>query len=298
MQVATGSFKNLRKRLFKFTRRRLLVGLAAVVVYALVMFPLGCGRLLANKVMLFPSTGVVPTYGATERTIETPAGDVQVFVARSTSAIGRPAERYVLYLMGNGSRAEHHATETAARWDDVPTEVWAMNYPGYGASPGPATLDKLAPAGRAVYESMAEAADDASLYLDCDSMGCTVGLYLAAAMRSERPVAGLVMKNPPPLRELVMGRFGWWNLWLVAGPVAAGVPGELSATTNAAQSHAPAVFIRAGGDSLVPPDYQARVFEAYAGRKQLVVLDGAEHNTPLSSEDEAAVREAMGELFR
>lgn len=288
----------LLKGSFKITRRRLLVLAAAIVLYYVIMFPLGCGSFLANRTMLFPSTGPLPTYGATERTIETPVGPVQVFIARSASAIGRTPERYVLYLMGNGGRAEYHATETAARWGEVPTEVWAVNYPGYGGSPGPATLDKLAPAGVAVYDAMAEAAGDAPLYLDCDSMGCTVGLYLAATKRDDRPVAGMLLKNPPPLRQLVMGRFGWWNLWLAALPVASAVPDQLDSIANAARSWAPAVFITAEHDSLVTPAYQQRVLDAYAGQTRRIVLEGADHDTPVTEDEEAAIRAAMAELLR
>lgn len=288
--------QSLLRRLM-FTRRRLLLLAAVIVLYSVMMFPLGYGSFLANRTMLFPSTDPLPAYGAMERMIETPVGPVQVLVARSASAVGRTPERYVLYLMGNGGRAEYHATETAARWGDVPAEVWAVNYPGYGASPGPATLDKLAPMGAAVYDAMAEAAGDAQLYLDCDSMGCTIGLYLAATKRSERPVAGIVLKNAPPLRQLVMGRFGWWNLWVAALPVASAVPGELDSIANAARSWAPAVFIAAENDSLVTPEYQKRVRDAYAGPTRFVMLEGADHDTPLSDEEEATIRAAIAELM-
>jgi len=41
----------------------------------------------------------------------------------------------------------------------------------------------------------------------------------ALSVAARRPVAGLVLQNPPPLRQLIMGHYGWWNLWLVAGAV-------------------------------------------------------------------------------
>jgi hypothetical protein len=37
---------------------------------------------------------------------------------------------------------------------------------------------------------------------------------------ANRPCAGLVLTNPPPLRNMILQRFGWWNLWLLATPVA------------------------------------------------------------------------------
>jgi len=32
--------------------------------------------------------------------------------------------------------------------------------------------------------------------------------------------ADLILTNPPPLRQLIMGHYGWWNLWLAAAPQA------------------------------------------------------------------------------
>src|SRR2546429_470384 len=65
----------------------------------------------------------------------------------------------------------------------------------------------------------------------------------AWTVAANRPVAGLVLPNPPPLRRLILRRFGWGNLWLAAGPVAMGVPSELNSLDNATKVHAPAVFI-------------------------------------------------------
>jgi pimeloyl-ACP methyl ester carboxylesterase len=79
-----------------------------------------------------------------------------------------------------------------------------------------------------------------------------------------------------------MGRYGWWNLWLAAVPVSLGVPAELDSITNAAASRAPALFFSADSDSLVPPAYQRRVIDAYAGPKHVVNVPGANHDTPAS----------------
>ncbi len=270
--------------------RSLLLGGA----YGLLVFLSGCATWVADRTVLFPSTDPLPTYGAVEATMSTPVGTVRVFQAGSPAAIGREPERFVLHLMGNGSRAETAATRVAARWGTTaPTEAWAVNYPGYGQSDGPAKVDSLAPAVDAVYDELAARADGRPIYLDCDSLGCTLGLYLAATRRGDVPVAGLVMKNPPPLRELILGRFGWWNLWIGAGPVARALPRELDAIGHARRSWVPALFVRAENDSLVTPGYQQRIIDAYAGPHRTLVLEGADHNTVLSAEEEQAIRAAI-----
>ncbi len=277
-------------------RRAMTLGIL-LGVYLVLMFPLGCGRVLADKLLLHPSTHPQAAYGATEQFVDTPVGRVQIWRSVSTSAIGRPPERFVLRINGNAARAEWEATPTAARWGNVPTEVWSMNYPGFGGSKGSASLDKLVPAASAVWNAIGETAGDRPVFLDGDSMGTTVALSLAANRRADRPPAGLVLKNPPPLRQLIIERFGWWNLWLAAWPVASAVPDELDSIDNAGRSHAPAIFLRATGDTLIPPALQKRISDAYAGRVTIVELQGANHDTPLSSEDQAAIAEAI-EQFR
>ncbi len=278
-------------------RRRLRTLAIAGVVYALLMFPLGCGRWLADRVLLIPSTEPVPAGGASAGSVQTDDGEVEIFVARSMSAIGGKPERYVLRLMGNASRAEYEAMPTASRWGDRPTEVWAMNYPGFGASQGSAALSSLVPAAEAVWEQMNRQSGDVPCYIDADSMGTAVALSLASRRRADLPPAGIILKNPPPLRSLILSRYGWWNLWLLAGPVAAGVPKELDSIVNASGSHAPAIFLQATADGLIPPDHQQRIIDAYAGRSEVVMLHGADHNTLLTFEEESEVRRLIDELF-
>jgi pimeloyl-ACP methyl ester carboxylesterase len=277
------------------TRRRLLAYVGLAAVYVVAMFPLGCGSFLADKVLLHPSRHPMSTFGATPRYLPTPIGNMEIYVARSSSAIGTTPERFVLRLMGNASRAEREATEIALRWNDEPTEVWALNYPGFGGSDGKAKLDHLVPAATAVWQAMHDEAGGRPCFIDGDSMGTAVALSLAAMQRAERPVSGLILKNPPPLKPLILGRFGWWNLWLLAGPVAAGVPDELDSIRNAKQVHAPAIFLRATADEIIPPDYQDRVRQAYAGRVVLIELDGANHNTVLTMEESQTIQRSIAE---
>lgn len=227
--------------------------------------------------MLFPSTMPVETMGARQQVIETPVGRMQVWIADGGPAGQARVENFVLRLEGNGGRAEFSAVPVAKRWGERPTRVWAMNHPGFGESEGPASLDRLTPAAMAVLDALIAEAGARPVFVDADSMGAAIALYLAA----ERPeaVRGLILKNPPPLRELVMGRFGWWNLWLGAWPVSRAIPGELDAIRHARRCRMPVVVISARLDSLVPVRYQTRVVEALAGPTARVWFEGADHNT-------------------
>jgi pimeloyl-ACP methyl ester carboxylesterase len=80
---------------------------------------------------------------------------------------------------------------------------------------------------------------------------------------------------------MILRRFGWWNLWLAAGPVAMAVPSELDSLRNAKRTAAPGVFVVTGRDTVVPIAYQTRVADAYRGEKRFVRLPDSEHNAVL-----------------
>src|SRR5262249_27797813 len=111
------------------------------------------------------------------------------------------------------------------------------------------------------------------------SIGVTAALYLAASRPTE--IAGLILHNPVPLREIILRQFGWWNLWLLAGPVALQIPQDLASIPNAKASRAPAVFLLAEEDEIVAPRFHQLVVQAYVGEKRIIELRDARHNDPI-----------------
>jgi hypothetical protein len=79
---------------------------------------------------------------------------------------------------------------------------------------------------------------------------------------------------------------GWWNLWLLAAPVAAQVPDELDAPTNARIVTAPAVFVTADRDTYVLPKFQEMTIGAYAGPMRRIHLVNKGHNDSISTPTE------------
>jgi pimeloyl-ACP methyl ester carboxylesterase len=156
-----------------------------------------------------------------------------------------------------------------------------VNFPGYGGSTGPADLAAIPPAALAVYDHVARVAGGKPIFLAGNSLGTTAALYAAA----NRPTAGLILQNPPALRNLILTRFGWWNLWLLATPIALQVPKELDGPTNAAKVRAPAIFTLAGDDTLVVPANQLKTVNAYAGPKRVIHYAGG-HNDGVGGDSE------------
>lgn len=257
--------------------RRRVVVLGGLYLTFLAMTIAGC----TDRLILFPSRERIDLPGITR--VEVPAGGgvVEVWTARSHGALrkGEPAA-FVLEFIGNASRAEWMAAAVAQEWGAKPVEVWAVNYPGYGGSTGPARLKSIPPAALAAYDALARRANGRPVFVQGESLGSTAALHVAA----NRPVRGLVLYNPPPLRSMILGRFGWWNLWLIAGPVARSVPAELDSLRNGPKVKAPAAFVLAARDTVVPPRYQQKVVDAFGGQKRLIRYADAGHNDPISGD--------------
>src|SRR5438067_8607507 len=254
--------------------RRLTLLLAISVVYFMVLF---FGH-LPDHLILFPTKAPIDTGGAVRKSVPFKNGELEVWTAKSRRAQqqGR-TDIFILRFYGNADRADRWAAAEAEMWSDRAVEIWGMNYPGFGGSPGPARLSKIGPAALAAFDELKLHAGDRPVMPYGASIGATAALHVAA----QRPVAALILHNPVPLREIILRRFGWWNLWLLAGPIALQIPRDLDSIENAKASHAPAVFLLAEKDEIVPPRYHMLVANVYAGEKRVITLHSAHHNDPI-----------------
>jgi len=251
---------------------RLVIALA-ILLFALVMF-----AHLPDQLILFPSTQPLNAGGAVRKTIPFQKGELEIWTAQSRRAQQQGgADVFILRFYGNADRADRWAAAEAEMWNESAVEIWGMNYPGFGGSTGPARLSKIGPAALAAFDELKRHAGDRPIVPYGASIGATAALHVAA----QRPVAGLILHNPVPLREIILHRFGWWNLWLLADPIALQIPRDLDSIANARVSHAPAVFLTAEKDEVVPPRYHMLVANAYAGEKRVITLRGAYHNDPI-----------------
>jgi pimeloyl-ACP methyl ester carboxylesterase len=111
-------------------------------------------------------------------------------------------------------------------------------------------------------------------------------LYLAAYHQVE----GLMVQNPPALRELILQQSGWWHLRWLTGMAAAQLPPELDSIANARWATVPAIFITAERDTIVTPHIQRQIISAYQGPRKVFSMPKADHDTPLTESDLAQLR--------
>ena len=272
----------MKLRIFPPAWRLLAIG----VVYLLGMF---LGQ-LPDHLILFPTRAPIDAGGAVRKTVPFENGELEIWTAQSRRAQqqGR-ADIFILRFYGNADRADRWAAAEAEMWNDRAVEIWGMNYPGFGGSAGPARLSKMGPAALAAFDELKRHAGDRPILVYGASIGATAALHVAA----QRAVTGVILHNPPPLREMILRRFGWWNLWLLAGPVALQIPRDLDSIANAKAVRAPAIFLLAEKDEVVPPRYHSLVLNAYAGEKRVIRLLGAYHNDPIQGAALADLNDAL-----
>ena len=264
--------------------------IAIFVVYLAVMF---LGR-LPDHLILFPTRAPIEAGGAVRKTVSFENGELEIWTAQSRRAQQRGrVDVFMLRFYGNADRADRWAALEAEMWSDHSIEIWGVNYPGFGGSTGPARLVRIGPAAVAAFDELKRHAGGRPIVAYGASIGATAALHVAA----QRPVGGLILHNPPPLREIILRQFGWWNLWLLAGPVALQIPPDLDSIGNARASRAPAIFMLADKDEIVAPRFHRLVVDAYAGEKRLIGLRGAYHNDPIQGAALADVSAALGWLL-
>jgi pimeloyl-ACP methyl ester carboxylesterase len=264
--------------------------LAIIAVYLVLIF----FAHLPDHLILFPTTAPIDASGAVRKTLPFQNGELEVWMAVSHRAQqkGSP-DMYVLRFYGNADRAERWVAAEAEAWNDRAVEIWGMNYPGFGGSTGPARLSRIGPAAVTAFDELKRHAAERPIVLFGASLGATAALHVAA----HRPVAGLILHNPPPLRQMILRQFGWWNLWLLAGPLSLEIPRDLDSIANSKAIHAPAIFLLAEKDEVVAPRYHWLVVDAYAGEKRVITLRDAYHNTPIEGAGLADLYRALDWLL-
>jgi hypothetical protein len=244
--------------------------------------------------ILFPSTQHIAAPGAGRETIPFHNGELEIWTARSHLAKQQnQVDAYILRLYGNADRADRWAALEADSFGERAIDVWGVNYPGFGGSTGPARLKRMGEAGVASFDALKTKANDKPIYVFGASIGSAVALHIGA----NREVRGLVLHNPPPLRQTILRNYGWWNLWLLAGPVALQIPRDLDSLANAKRIHAPAIFLLAENDEIVPSRFQRLVVDSFAGAKRVIPLPGAYHNSPIEGPVVTEIHHAYDWLF-
>jgi pimeloyl-ACP methyl ester carboxylesterase len=232
---------------------------------------------LANRIVL----------GATQHLLDAPEkrpfrvqhGDGHLELWEETHH-GDGSGPFVLKFPGTNSRAETAASLALQCWSRRGTTVWSVNPPGYGGSSGEASLANIPAMATRALQAIREVAGERPVIAEGFSLGCVSALYLGA----QGLVDGLVLRNPPPLRETLRAR-SRWSLGLVSALADPGIPEVIDCVANAAACRVPTVTAIAFEDRIVPLACQRLVVDGYGGEQRVLEQRGAGHVTPYSEDD-------------
>jgi pimeloyl-ACP methyl ester carboxylesterase len=183
----------------------------------------------------------------------------------------RIATGTLLLFHGNAGHAGHRAdyAEEAGRhgW-----RVILLEYPGYGARPG-------TPGEQAIVDDAVESITLARqqfggrLVLAGESLGAGVAAAAIAALRTHgQTVDGLLLITPwDQLANAVAHHYPWLPVRLL-------LKESYSSVDNLRGYDGPTVVVVAGSDRVLPARLGRSLFENLQGKKELLVVDGADHN--------------------
>jgi uncharacterized protein len=201
----------------------------------------------------------------------------------------------ILKFPGAGGRAERASEFPAGLLPQGTVRgIWTVNPPGYGGSPGKPSLVDMPAVIRAVVSALEAWYPKARLFVTGNSLGCVWALHAAR----HPAVGGMLLRNPPPLKQMIAGRwrYNWWNLGL-ARWFAAAIPNELDAISNARQCRVPVLLIQSGNDRVVPLRWQELVAEALGGSAEKLVAPELGHEDPLPEHFREELQMRVTRLF-
>lgn len=249
---------------------------------------------LADRVILQPTRHAINVPGRQCTSFSHEGGVLEIWVHRVGRDVQQSPDLYVLEFPGTASRAEHQTDFVEDCWSQTCVEIWAVNPPGYGNSSGTASLAKMPAAARRALQEIRATAGDRPVVAAGGSLGSVSALYLAAYHR----VDGLMVQNPPALREVILAQSAWWHFKWATRLIARQIPVKLDSLANARRAQVPAVFVTALKDRVVFPGIQRRIIDAYAGPSRTFSMPDADHDTALSDSQLEGLRHHTDWLYQ
>ncbi len=258
-------------------------------------------RHLLDRMVLRPSRGPLDHPNQERILLQCLGRPLECFVQRHGPLVD--ADRLlVIKFPGTSGRAEQSTGMPLSMLEGVGGTTWTWNPPGYGRSHGRASLPKIADAAidfvRQVIDRQAN--QRTTIWLAGNSLGCATALRVAAELELEldQRRTGIVLRNPPPIVDVVKHIASRYPLGHLVKRVAESLHEPMNVLLTANHVHMPAVFLQSGADTLVPPEMQNKVIEAYRGPYQVVVMDNLSHDAVPNEDHERLIRQSLNWLLQ
>lgn len=248
------------------------VGIVLFVLTVLVVVLVALLSSLQRSLIYFPNTTAVPPAaevlpGARDVVLQTEDG-LELGAWFVPADEHRDRELAVLYAPGNGGNRAGRAG-LAQELSQRGFAVLVMDYRGYGGNPGTPSEDALAADALAAVRALEEEGypPEQTIYF-----GESLGTGVVAALASQHPPAGLVLRSPfTELADVGAHHYPWV-------PVRRLLRDRYPVLAHVGDSAVPVTVIRAARDSVVPAHLSHQVAVAAGTLVEEVVLEGVDHN--------------------
>jgi pimeloyl-ACP methyl ester carboxylesterase len=180
---------------------------------------------------------------------------------------GERSTACVLVVHGNAGFAADRDYLARPIHDAASVDVFVLEYPGYGARAGSPSKASFVAAAEEAFTSLPSGLPR---YLVCESIGAGVGTYLA--MMHPKEIAGLALFVPYHRLSWVAQRT---MPLLPAGWL---LRDRFAPADDLKTYHGPVKIVVAEKDEIIPAEAGRRLYESYAGPKDLLVIPNARHN--------------------
>jgi fermentation-respiration switch protein FrsA (DUF1100 family) len=205
------------------------------------------------------------------------------------ASASQPARFTVIVFNGNAGNRAHRAP-LAAALRRRGANVLLFDYRGFGGNAGSPTqpgLEADARAARAYILTRPEVQSGGLVYF-----GESLGTAVATALATQQPPAALILRSP--FTSMVeVGQFHYPVLpvrWLLRD--------RFESIEAIARIRSPVLIIAGDRDSIVPLEQSRRLYGKAVTPKQLVVIEGADHNDLALLNGEQMIRAIFGFLER
>lgn len=152
-------------------------------------------------------------------------------------------------------------------------DVYLLEYPGYGARSGSPSLPSLLAAAEEAFSLLDKTKP---VYVVSESLGTGVATYLAH--KHPEDVAGLLLFTPyNDLAQVAQRQLPFVPVYLL-------LRDRFRPAVWLGNYHGPVKFVLAGADEVIPPKFGQRLYEQYAGPKEIQIIPHAAHNEVFDQE--------------
>lgn len=238
--------------------------LVIIVVFALLILLVLC---LGQRRLIYLPSGDLPP---PPNDVDTVAITTEDGIELSLWIVGTEANPLATIVVFNGNAGNRSDRLPLARsLTTAGFDVVLFDYRGYGDSPGSPSQTGLESDARAVGQYVHSRSDRPVIYF-----GESLGAAVAVGLATERALDGLVLRSPfTSLADVGQAHYPFLPVGLL-------LRDRWEVVEPLEKLDVPVLVIAGDHDSIVPISQSREVYEAAPTPKDLVVVEGANHNDP------------------